>query len=312
MQVTYTSSGNSSTTDTASTVTTLSPGEKEKEEANDATVLDAVVEEEDGVDDDDDAVEESQEPLPNNDFCFTEEDFLSYRSSMNDATRHQGVYKDSWEKIKALAGEEVRVSSAHDGTIVWKVVEGCFDDELIDVREIEDKMILERGRCPITTIEDSDDMNFNYGFWTLWPFKIEEQLEKINKRLDKENKERKGKYQRPIKTVSKKELVMFYALLLAASVFQDNGYNLWSNGATKKRKASFSNKLDFGVYMKLWRFKEIKLFIACIMEEEEMKLTDDWWKARKMLNGFIDKRKGNIFVSHMLVFDESMSAFVPR
>ena len=41
---------------------------------------------------------------------------------------------------------------------------------------------------------------------------------------------------------------MFYALSLAASVFSDNGYNLWSNGATKKRKASFSNKLDFTGY----------------------------------------------------------------
>ena len=64
--------------------------------------------------------------------------------------------------------------------------------------------------------------------------------------------------------------------------------------------------------MKLWRFKEIKLFIPSIMEDEDLKETDDWWKAKRMLHGFMEQRKRNIFASHMLVFDESMSVFVPR
>ena len=62
-----------------------------------------------------DAVEESEDPinpqdiaggvdegdgLPNNDFCFTTEDFIETRNNVNDATRHQGTYVVAWKKIK--------------------------------------------------------------------------------------------------------------------------------------------------------------------------------------------------------------------
>ena len=38
---------------------------------------------------------------PNNDFCFTEEDFLRVSNEMNDATRHQGRFIDAWKKSKS-------------------------------------------------------------------------------------------------------------------------------------------------------------------------------------------------------------------
>ena len=38
--------------------------------------------------------DEGVDSAPNNDFCFTEEDFLRASNEMNDATRHQGIYSD--------------------------------------------------------------------------------------------------------------------------------------------------------------------------------------------------------------------------
>ena len=32
----------------------------------------------------------------NNDFCFTEEDFIESQTVMNDATRHWGAYNITW------------------------------------------------------------------------------------------------------------------------------------------------------------------------------------------------------------------------
>ena len=46
--------------------------------------------------------DEGVELILNNDFCFTEEDFLRASNEMNDATRHQGIYSDTWRKIKNL------------------------------------------------------------------------------------------------------------------------------------------------------------------------------------------------------------------
>ena len=48
--------------------------------------------------------EDNDEALPNNDFCFTEDDFLEAQANMNEATRHIGVYNSTWTKIRELEG----------------------------------------------------------------------------------------------------------------------------------------------------------------------------------------------------------------
>ena len=62
----------------------------------DAAADDAVEEDEDNIfnasDEDSDTLEEETQGIPNNDFCFTEADFLNYQTSMNDATRHQSKH----------------------------------------------------------------------------------------------------------------------------------------------------------------------------------------------------------------------------
>ena len=54
------------------------------------------------------------------------------------------------------------------------------------------------------------------------------------------------------------------------------------------------------------------IFISKLMKDEEVKKEDSWWKVKGIMNKFIQKRKEVIIASHMLVFDESISAFVPR
>ena len=39
-----------------------------------------------------DEIGEEEDFTPNNDFCFTEDDFLEARTNMNEATRHAGSY----------------------------------------------------------------------------------------------------------------------------------------------------------------------------------------------------------------------------
>ena len=71
--------------------------------------------------------------------------------------------------------------------------------------------------------------------------------------------------------------------------------------------------VDFGKYMKLWRFKEIKHFVPQLMEDKDLKEEgDDWWKFKTFVNKIAENRKEHFSASHVLVFDESMSAFIPR
>ena len=70
----------------------------------------------------------------------------------------------------------------------------------------------------------------------------------------------------------------FIALLLGASVHNGKGESLWHESRGKKQKKCLSGNNDFGVHMKLWRFKEIRQYIASIMEDKEKKETCDWWR----------------------------------
>jgi len=78
------------------------------------------------------------------------------------------------------------------------------------------------------------------------------------------------------------------------------------------REELFSD-VDFGKYMKWWRFKQIKHYIPLVMEDTKMKEEDvDWWKFKNRILQHNASKIKNISASHVLVFDESMSSFIPR
>ena len=73
------------------------------------------------------------------------------------------------------------------------------------------------------------------------------------------------------------------------------------------------NDVHFGICIKWWRFKQIKYCIPFVMEDTEMKNSDvDWWKFKKRIIEHNESKIRKISASHVLVFDESMSAYIPR
>ena len=48
------------------------------------------------------------------------------------------------------------------------------------------------------------------------------------------------------------------------------------------------------------------------MEDESMKEDDDWWRFKKRVELFCEKNKDLYYGSSIFIFDESMSAFIPR
>ena len=113
----------------------------------------------------------------------------------------------------------------------------------------------------------------------------------------------------------KAEFIIFHALLIGASVHSSQGVRLWREdmfGKSKKVKRGLSEQVDFSKYMRLWRFKEIKRYIPLIMEDKNKKDNDDWWRFTSRVDMYNKNRSTNLPASHILVFDESMSAFIPR
>ena len=53
-------------------------------------------------------------------------------------------------------------------------------------------------------------------------------------------------------------------------------------------------KVNFGEWIKVWRFKQIKTLILKILESDDLKqIKDDWWKFKKYVSDFnqVQKRK---------------------
>ena len=272
-------------------------------------------------------------PLPNNDFCFTEDDFLESVTGMNDATRHRGVWHDTWKKIKELEGKEIECNNAKDGKVVWKVIKECDEDTFRYIREREIKMIVDKSFDPLipqelestdTTESDSDTAStasnkktddYSDVFWKLWPQGMDNDLEKLNMKITLENVKNKQNYKRAIRAVTRPEYIIFHALLIASAGHIHQGERLWKDtrGNRKKKRRGLLNDVDFGRYIKWWRFKQIKFFIPFVMEDTEMKNSDvDWWKFKKRVIEHNESKVKTISASHVLVFDESMSAYIPR
>ena len=290
--------------------------------SDDPAAEDAIEEDEDnlqaiiaavGVGDTNQDTEESDHP--NNDFCFTEADFIETRTAMNDAMRHQGTHTTTWTAIKALKGEVVETRNAEYGNCIWTVIEECNEDIFEEVREKEETLYQTKNYYNIVDNNDVTEEDYNKSFWFLWPETVDTDLNKLNGIVDSDNMRRKEEYKRTIKKVSKPEFFTFHALIIAASAFSGQGEKLWNEekmGHNRKKRKGLSQKVDFGEYMKRWRFRQIQNVIARVMECAEISEEDDWWKFKERVVSFNKKRLSHYHASHILVFDESMSAFCPR
>ena len=110
--------------------------------------------------------------MPNNEFCFAEEDFVEYRSSTNDATRYFRAYTITRDKINGQLGTEAATNS-DDGSITWKSVESVERDDFIPNCEKKLRMfdsplcILEHRDS--TDMHESGDLEYNEFFWIFGP-----------------------------------------------------------------------------------------------------------------------------------------------
>ena len=143
---------------------------------------------------------EDEGSMPNNDFCFTEDEIIETRQQMNDAVMHQGTYMDACSKIKALENHELTVTSAKEGALKWKVVPNVVYDDFEEIWKEEEKYIQSKNTIYIDESKFSPD-NFFTGFWELWPKDIDDELRRLNEIIQFDNVKRKESYQKSIRKV---------------------------------------------------------------------------------------------------------------
>ena len=118
-----------------------------------------------------------------------------------------------------------------------------------------------------------------------------------------------------MRLVEKDEYFVFHALMIASIVRAQQGAMLWKDDRKnmKKRRKGFYGDIDFGKNVKWWRFKQIKYFVPIVMEDATMRDEDvDWWHFKDHIIKHNENKKQIICTSHVIVFDESLSSFIPR
>ena len=75
--------------------------------------------------------------------------------------------------------------------------------------------------------------------------------------------------------------------MIASSAYSGQGETLWLKeyykNRTKKSRNGLSQTLDFGDYLKLWRFDQLKMYMAEVMEDTTLKDSDDWWRFKSRI-----------------------------
>ncbi len=114
-----------------------------------------------------------------------------------------------------------------------------------------------------------------------------------------------------------KDLLTFYALFIGAADASARGCQLWSGGSRRENEvqewSTLIPQVDFGIWMKYTRFKEVKKFFTSAWEEVGRKRAGDpWWQISGAIDEFNWIRKELLDFSNVIVFDEIMSGFRPR
>ena len=123
-------------------------------------------------------------------------------------------------------------------------------------------------------------------FLDLWPGDIFKQIESVNLNLVEVNSNRKKTLKRrPIKDVTRKELITCIDLMIAASSSPLCRYNLWSPPNNVMNKT-----VGYGKFMRECRFKDIKSLFPMIFWNKE-KADDPWWKFYSATDEFNKKEK---------------------
>jgi len=185
------------------------------------------------------------------------------------------------------------------------VIEERNEDIFEEVREKEETLYQTNNFYNIVDNNDVKEEDCNKLFWFLWSKTVDIDLTKLNGIVDIDNIRRKEEYKRTIKKVSTPEFFTIHTLIIVAYAFSGQGEKLWNEekmGHNRKRRKGLSRKVDFGEYMKRWRFRQIQNIIARVIECDKISEQDDWWKFKERVLSFNKKRLSHYHASHILVF----------
>jgi hypothetical protein len=219
---------------------------------------------------------------------------------------YHSIKKAAKEKVAALVGTEVTVTSRKNGSMTWKVVER---------HNPPDEKLISKGNRPyglrdFSTMTHRKSEVLAHMFLELSFLDWKEKVKKINLEVEKtKNKCRK---------FSLEEFLIGMGLIIGASEFSQKGVELFcgkkpdEDDDELEQWPSISAAPHFEQYMAFSRFKDFWRFLPSIFADESVKEKDPWWEFSGAIDEFNYIRNTKVVCSQWISADETMCAWRPR
>ena len=230
--------------------------------------------------------------------------------------------REKEDLIKAGTKVEVKFDTLPPG-IEWYVVEDVKRSNLPPLANAYPKRGVKNFNFNDRTVPATDKrkrnsrVNFFKILEHLWPGSAQDQLKKMNDKIEYVNKmnQERSRRIRKINYVSEREFWVFWGLVLAnRTTNNENGEAMFDKTKPFEGLNGRLPQFNPNVWMKKYRFKEIKRFISYSFENLDKKEagTDPWWQIVDLFEEFNKNRRETLASSIIMVIDESMSAYRPQ
>ena len=145
-------------------------------------------------------------------------------------------------------------------------------------------------------------------FQSLYPVPWKQSLKYLNTSIENHNASLLNR-QRKTPLVSEYEYWNFIGLILLAAIQKTGGMD---GVFQRKEEYGVVTRVPVDKYMTYSRFKGIKDHWVEQFHDDAHRETDQWWKVKKLVDGFNKNRSQVVGSSRVKVLDESMSAFKPQ
>ena len=220
---------------------------------------------------------------------------------------YHSIKKAAKEKIAALAGSEVTVTSRKNGSLTWKVVESHSP--------------------PGVEVITKSSMSYGLKDFQMGNYKKSEVLAKIFLDLmfldwkDMVNKmnDAVAASKTKCKKFSNEEFLVGLGIIIGAAEFSQKGVDLFSvknidddDEDDLQQWPSICPSPQFQQYMAFSRFKDFRRFLPLIFADESKKESDPWWQFSGAVEEFNLIRSTKLICSPWITIDETMCAWEPR
>ena len=211
------------------------------------------------------------------------------------------------EKISDLTGDTIEKRHKNN-SIIWRVIE----DHRSSCPERSPSAVGLKPEVLEEVMSDETMVAAEIFLRLMFGGNVVEAVTKANRAIQNFNES--NSRSKPVPFFTHAEFLRGIAVLIGAVCYSSSGNQLWKKPSLDSSDdfVTIEPCAEFYKWMSKFRFKEFRMFLPSIYEDESKKGTDPWWKFIGGVEQFNLNRLKYVASSNHIALDELMMAWRPR